>query len=140
LVKQSPAFGTYNKKTTNKTAFDWLTNDETAVQTYIDDPHAGFVPTARFFYDLMDGLQDIRDQKRNVTIWKDLPMLLVSGDADPVGDYAKGVWKIADLYEQAGLENIVTMLFADRRHELLHEQNKQEVYTAIYQWVQKHLI
>src|SRR5699024_10369190 len=26
------AFGSYNKKTTNKTAFDWLTNDETAVQ------------------------------------------------------------------------------------------------------------
>lgn len=132
------AFGSYNKKTTNKTAFDWLTNDETAVQTYIDDPHAGFVPTARFFYDLMDGLQDIRDQKRNATIQKDLPMLLVSGDADPVGDYAKGVWKTADLYEHAGLVNIVTMLFADRRHELLHEQNKQEVYTAIYQWLKRH--
>lgn len=132
-------FGSFNKKTKNKTAFDWLTNDEAAVQMYLDDPRTGFVPTARFFYDLMDGLQDIRDPKRNATIQKDLPLLLISGDADPVGDYAKGVWKTAALYKQAGLEDIITMLFTDRRHELLHEQNKQEVYRMIDQWLKKYI-
>lgn len=132
------AFGAYNKKITGrKTSFDWLTRDKEAVQKYIDDPHTGFIPTGRFFYDLMTGLSQIHNQTKNEAIRNDLPMLIISGGADPVGDYAKGIWKTAHLYEQAGLLKITTMLFENGRHELLNERNKEEVYIAIYQWVLK---
>lgn len=134
------AFGSNNKKVDNKkTDFDWLSNDENLVKEYVNDPQTGFIPTARFFYDLMCGLGFIHNQKRNKSIRRDLPMLLISGDADPVGDYAKGVWKTARLYEDAGLESVTTMLFEDGRHELLNELKKEEVYEAIHTWVEKRL-
>ena len=130
------AFGSYNRKIKNKqTGFDWLTRDEEAVRKYIDDPQTGYVPTARFFYDLMDGLGQIHHQAFNQKIRKDLPILFISGNADPVGNYAKGIWTIAKAYDQIGLNNIKVCLFEDGRHELLHELNKDEVYSTIYEWL-----
>lgn len=134
------AFGTYNKKIVNKkTNFDWLTRDEEAVTKYIDDPQTGYIPTARFFYDLMDGLDKIHKKNLNKNIRKDLPILLISGEADPVGNYSKGVWKVAKNYHQIGLDNVKTVLFEGARHELLHEINKEEVYSTIYNWVMNKL-
>jgi len=134
------AFGTYNKKIVNKkTNFDWLTRDEEAVTKYIDDPQTGYIPTARFFYDLMDGLDKIHKKNLNKNIRKDLPILLISGEADPVGNYSKGVWKVAKIYNQIGLDNVKTVLFEGARHELLHEINKEEVYSTIYNWVMNKL-
>ncbi|HLR69551.1 alpha/beta hydrolase [Virgibacillus alimentarius] len=139
-LMNSLVFGTYNKRiAAKKTGFDWLSSDEKAIQEYINDPHTGFIPTARFFYDLMTGLEDIHNKKRNAFIRKDLPMLIISGDADPVGDYSKGVWKTAHLFRQAGLSDITTMLFENGRHELLSEGNKEEVFSAIFKWIQTQL-
>ncbi|WP_188454080.1 alpha/beta hydrolase [Virgibacillus oceani] len=126
----------YNKKIGNrKTTLDWLTSNEKAVQDYMNDPYCGFVPTARFFYDLMSGIINIQDSNRIETIRKDLPLLLISGDMDPVGDYTKGVWKTAKLYEKAGMEKIMIHIFTDGRHELLNETYKDEVYHSIYNWI-----
>lgn len=130
------AFRTYNFKIPyHKTDFDWLSRDEDAVQEYIADPFAGYIPTARFFYDLMDGLAHIHRRRYNTRIRKDLPMFIVSGDADPVGHYEKGIWKVANHYSSLGLMHVKTMLFEEARHELLHEINKDEVYKVIYQWI-----
>ncbi|WP_163970491.1 alpha/beta hydrolase [Oceanobacillus halotolerans] len=129
-------FGSYNQRIKGRrTIFDWLTRDDDEVDEFIRDPYNGFVPTARFFYDLMDGLLQIHDQNQNKEIPKNLPMLFISGDKDPVGEYAKGVWRTAHLYEELGLENITTVLYEGARHELLHEINKEEVFRTIYEWI-----
>lgn len=134
------AFGHYNKKIKQrKTAFDWLSNDAEVVQQYIQDPFSGYIPTARFFYDLMTGLNRMQQKKRNQAVLNDLPMLIIGGDADPVGDYGKGVWRTAHLYEKAGLVNITTMLLPNARHEILNEVNKDEIYLLLYQWIEKNL-
>lgn len=129
-------FQAYNRKIPdNKTKFDWLSRDHKSVQAYIEDPYSGFIPTARFFYDLMSGLQMIQDNHANARIHKDLPMLIVSGDADPVGHYGKGIWKTAKQYNDLGLTDVQVMLFEGARHELLNEINQREVYEALYDWI-----
>ncbi|SEP93044.1 Lysophospholipase, alpha-beta hydrolase superfamily [Virgibacillus subterraneus] len=134
------AFFSYNKRIKQKrTNIDWLTRDEEIVQAFIDDPYCGFIPTAGFFHDLMDGITTIHIQELNRYIRSDLPMLLLSGIEDPVGDYAKGVWKTANLYNETGLENVITMLYEDGRHELLNEINRDEVYQAVYRWIMQQI-
>lgn len=136
----SLAFKTYNQKIpNNRTSFDWLSRDDQAVQKYIDDPFCGYVPTARFFHDLMDGLAQIHHVNKNQHIRKDLPMFIVSGAADPVGHYGNGVFKVANHYDKSGLTHIKTMLFEGARHELLNEINKEEIYHALYDWVKVNL-
>ncbi|MFA1819154.1 lysophospholipase [Virgibacillus oceani] len=139
-LMNSLVFASYNKKIKgNKTEFDWLSGDEKNVDTYMADRYTGFIPTARFFYDLMTGIRTIQSEKLNLGIRADLPLLIISGEQDPVGDYAKGVWKTATLYYEAGINDITTMLFADKRHELLNEIDHTEVYTVIYNWINKRL-
>lgn len=134
------AFGAFNRKIDKpKTPFDWLTRDESIVTAYMQDRFAGYIPTARFFVDLMTGLQYIHNPKRNAKIRKDLPILFISGDADPVGNYAKGIWKTASMYKQLGMENITTTLFEGARHEVLNEVNKMEVYEVICRWIARNL-
>lgn len=122
-----------------KSAFDWLTRDADAIQSYIEDPLSGFVPTARFFYDLMSGLEMIHSSQLNNGIRTDLPILLMSGDEDPVGKYGRGVLKTAHLLEDAGIESVMTMLFEHGRHEMLNEINNKEVFQFIYKWISQHL-
>src|SRR5690625_1557548 len=56
----SLVFANYNKKIKgNKTKFDWLSGNEKLVDEYIEDHYTGFIPTARFFYDLMSGIKKI---------------------------------------------------------------------------------
>lgn len=133
------AFGSYQKKIKHfQTSFDWLSRDDKNVQIYLDDPLSGYIPTARFFYDLMDGLGKIHKQSLNQSIHKELPVLFISGEADPVGNYTKGIWKVAHLYQQIGLNQVQVMLFPGGRHELLHELNKEEVYGNVLRWLSAH--
>ncbi|WP_010098430.1 alpha/beta hydrolase [Ornithinibacillus scapharcae] len=134
------AFGAFNRKIDSpKTPFDWLTRDDSIVTAYMQDRYAGYIPTARFFVDLMTGLQYIHNSKRNARIRKDLPILFISGAEDPVGNYSKGIWKTASMYRRLGMENITTSLFDGARHEVLNEINKIEVYEVVRRWIARNL-
>jgi alpha-beta hydrolase superfamily lysophospholipase len=71
---------------------------------------------------------------------KDLPLLIISGDMDPVGDFGKGVKKVYNLYSNAGIVDVTLKLIPDARHELLNEVNKKEIYEILSGWIEKHLL
>ncbi|KGR84802.1 alpha/beta fold hydrolase [Lysinibacillus odysseyi] len=130
------SFGSFNKSILNpNTAYDWLSRDTSAVQTYIEDPKCGFTPTNQFFADLTYGIQLVGKPSENARIRHDLPVLLISGSADPVGNYGKGVFKVAEQLREAGLENVCVHIFEGLRHEILNETNKEQVYDVIIRWL-----
>ncbi len=128
------SFGSYNKKIeTVKTPFDWLSRDEDKVNAYMDDPYCGNVHTSGFYYELFENLirifyyPEVSNEKSN------LPMLLMSGAMDPVGDYGKGVVKSEKIYKQNGFTTTMK-LYPEGRHEMLNELNRTEVYQDIINW------
>lgn len=130
------SFGSFNKKIPNaKTFFDWLSRDDEIVEKYLEDPYCGFIPTNQFFVDLTNGLKTIVRKKEIDKIRKDLPILLISGSDDPVGNNGKGVFQVANQYEQCGLTNITIHLFEGMRHEILNEINNEKVYEVILRWL-----
>jgi len=134
-------FGDYNNKVVERfTSFDWLTRDREVVEEYIADPFSGYVPTAGFFVDLLTGILAMQDAEKNISIRKDLPVLFISGDADPVGNYSKGVFQAAESYLNAGLNNVLVALYPEARHELHNEINKEEVFNFLNQWLDKQLL
>lgn len=140
LLMNNLIFKANNKRVKKpRTEFDWLTRDEGIINDYIKDPYAGFIPTGQFFYDLMTGLIELHHKKANKRIRKDLPILLISGEEDPIGNYGKGVMQTAKSYHKIGLTNVSVMLFENGRHELINETNKQEVFHFIHSWLQKQL-
>jgi len=131
-------FGGFNKSVDQpKTPFDWLSRDSEAVVKYIVDPDCGVVPTTQFFVDLFKGLGDIHDADEIKKIPKQLPVFLFSGSEDPVGNSGKGVWEVAKYYDKAGMEDVTIMLFEGGRHEMLHETNRQYVFEAVGDWIEK---
>ena len=129
-------FGTYNKRIhKNKTRVDWLTKDEEEVEKFINDPYCGTVFTTSFFYDLMKGLKIIHKEENLNKIPKNLPILIFSGDADPVGRYGKGVDNLINLYKSLGIKNLHYKIYKDGRHEMLNEINNEEVFEDIINWL-----
>lgn len=62
-----------------------------------------------------------------------IPILLLSGEDDPVGDFKKGVIATKNLFEKMNLN--VAIAFVDGRHDILHEATKNKVYDLILDWL-----
>lgn len=135
------AFGSYNRGIKDAaTKFDWLSRDPEAVQKYMDDPYCGMICTSGFFFDLFTGLELIHDPTLIDQIPKEIPILVVSGDADPVGDNGRGVAAFVGQLKKHGIRNIEMKLYPGARHELLNEINKEEPMADIGHWLHEQLL
>ncbi|MGG5260223.1 lysophospholipase [Phycicoccus avicenniae] len=133
-------FGQYNAAfKPNRTAFDWLSRDEAEVDAYVADPLCGNTFTSGFFKDLLGGLAGINDPKRVARVRRDLPVLLVAGDKDPVGDGGKGPRAVAQQYREAGVADVTCTLYPDARHEIFNETNRDDVTADVVRWLDAHL-
>ncbi|MEQ7051486.1 alpha/beta hydrolase [Paenibacillaceae sp. P-4] len=132
------AFGSFNRKfKPARTQVDWLSRDPKEVDKYVADPYCGFLSTVGFYRDFFKLLRNIHRPEAMNRIPKQLPVLLIAGDKDPVGNYGKGVRKLADLYGQLGLEQVECKLYAGARHELLNETNRDEITADCLTWLTK---
>ncbi|MDN5789742.1 MAG: alpha/beta hydrolase [Micrococcales bacterium] len=123
----------------NRTKFDWLSRDQAEVDKYIADDACGQVFTAGFFADILRGLASINSDAIVSRVPKELPIHLVSGTMDPVGDRGKGVEKVAEQYRRLGFSDVTVTLWPEGRHEMLNEINRDEVTAELIAWLDAHL-
>lgn len=108
----------------------WVTSDEEERKKYNGDALCNFIFTVGAYKDLMDGLIEVNKKSNLESMRKDLPILMVSGEHDPVGNMGKGVKKLYKTYKKLGL-NVRLKLYRGARHELLHERKKDKVFQEI---------
>ena len=78
------------------------------------------------------------DMKQMAKIPKDLPILLISGAEDPVGDYGEAVRRIFKVYkEDLSLQHVNMKLYPGFRHELLQEIGRERVFEDLAGWIEK---
>lgn len=131
------AFGQFNKKISNpRTQNDWLTREKDRVDAYIADPLCGFVFTVNGFRTLAELIARIQKPENLEKIPKTLPVFMVSGSDDPVGEYGEGVRRAMRSMEEAGVKDIKLKLYEGDRHELLNETDREQVMKDIYDWMQ----
>lgn len=116
------AFGAYNKRFEGRTNFDWLSRDNHQVDKYIADDLCGFLFTAYGYRDMFSLLDSVSKKQWFENYPKQLPVLIISGEQDPVGEYASGVQKVYDGLKNAGKDNVTLHLYKDGRHEILNEE------------------
>lgn len=121
-----------------RTPYDWLSRDEQEVDRYISDSLCGFEgQTIRNGFDRADTRR--MDPKLIALIRKDLPVLLLAGDADPVNDHMKGIDLLESLWRDAGILKIDRQVYAGGRHEMLNETNRADVTRNLINWIQSGL-
>ena len=136
-VMDTLSFGSFNNHfKPARTDFDWLSRDEKQVDDYINDPACGHACSLQLWIDLFGGLIEISNRRNLEKIDADLPILLIAGDQDPVGQKGKGVKALHKALIQSGHKNVSCHLYADARHEVLNETNAQDVRMDILTWVQ----
>ena len=121
----------------SRTTYDWLSRSHTIVGAYMHDPYCGYTCTSSFYYDLIK--LTLNATKKNLMKLSklELPMFIISGENDPVGNYGKDIKKFLNIYKKLGFTNVTSKLYPDSRHELLNELNNEEVYSDINQWLSK---
>ncbi len=136
----SMLFGNYNDDIVNShTKFDWLSRDREMVKKYIDDPYCGYVCTTSFYCDLINAVSKVMRKNGLDLIPPQFPILITSGDKDPVGAYGKGVQKLANNYKMNGKNNVTVQLYKDGRHELLNEMNRMVVFEDLLAWMNSNI-
>ncbi|MEX0624251.1 alpha/beta fold hydrolase [Saccharospirillum sp.] len=118
-------FGAFNKTfKPNRTTHDWLSRDNAQVDAYLDDAYCGFDCTVQLWSDFIGGLLSIDPHQ-----WpKNLPVHVLSGTMDPVGEFGKGIGKHIEAFKAAGVNLASTRMFEGARHELVNETNALEVW------------
>lgn len=129
-------FGGYNKRFPNNlSGFSWLTRDPVIVERYSNDPNCNFIFTANGFKNLIK-VQRVTTKKSWANkVPKQLPIFLLSGDMDPVGNYGKGVKETYHNLLGANVVDVSIKLYKDGRHEMLNETNRKEVFEDIVRWM-----
>ena len=120
-----------------KTDLDWLSYNEDNVNNYIADPLCGVEFTLGSFHTLMKLLSMMAKPKAFKKVDKELPILLISGDADPCTGGEKGRAASLDVLTKAGYEKIDVITLEHMRHEILNETEKEKVFKEILDFYNK---
>jgi len=116
------------------TGYEWLSRDAERVAAYAADPWCGFVLRAGSLCDLFAGAREARHRRNIATIPPDLPLLILSGSADPVHSGEWNIRRLLGKYRRR-MRNVEYRSYADARHELFNETNREDVYRDLLAWL-----
>lgn len=128
------AFGAYNQRFEKESKYDWLSVDRENIRTYSQDPYCTFSFTVSAMQDLITLICLCNRTDWFEAMPKTLPIYLIAGADDPVGDYGKGVKTVCDQLAENGC--LASMkLYDGMRHEILNDHCKEEVLKDIVAFV-----
>ena len=125
----------FNAGFEHRTGYEWLSRDEAEVDKYVADPLSGFELDAATLPALFGSAARLADPEVLAGIRSDLPILLVSGDADPIAGGGRLVEVLGQRYRDAGVTDVTVRLFPGARHEIFNETNRDEITDYVIDWL-----
>lgn len=122
----------------NDYANSWLSKNTQSVEKYYHDKYCTFTFSLNAYKGLVEATKYVGTKACVEKMRKTLPLLVISGDADPVGNMGKGTTAAADAFKAAGIKDVTLKLYRGDRHEILNELDRDQVYEDIYQWLEAH--
>ena len=109
------------------------------VSRYENDEGCGMVCSYGFYERFFAGAKKLYRKEGLEAIRKDLPLLLVAGEHDPVGQYSEGMKRLYAMYQKLGIEDVSLHLFAGARHEILNDVSKEDALSVIGEFLKKRI-
>ncbi len=132
---KSLSIGAYQKAFESEGKNAWLTRVAEQVADHDDDPYSNFDFTASGYRDLFWLLSSSNRKGWYSSLPKSMPMLVMSGEDDPVGNYGKGPRHVYKNLLLAGCADVTLKTYGKARHELFKEENRAEVFSDLVGWL-----
>ena len=127
--------GQYNKFfIPNRTAKDWISSDNLNVDDYVNDPLCGYPVTIGLWNDLSKGMLNVFKKSGYAQLNKTMPIYIVSGKKDPVGENGNGVQRLYNFLNSI-YKNVDIDLIDDARHEVFSETDKENTYNKLLKFI-----
>lgn len=120
-----------------RTDFDWLSRDVAEVDAYIADPLCGHDLALESMMTMPAAVAGIRTHVglRQVA-HRQIPIYVISGAMDPiVGPDQALSRRVVEGYRSAGLNDVTHKIYADGRHEMFNEVNRERVVDDLVLWL-----
>ncbi len=122
------AFGTYNARFGGEDKsnpdpverYKWLNTQRAPLETYCADPLCAYRFTVSGMGDLVRLTVKVNKRSWFGSLPAGMPVLLVAGKDDPVGDYGKGIIRVRDRLRRHGAP-VEMHLYDGARHEILFD-------------------
>ncbi len=111
---------------------EWLTTDRQMFKEDVRDVLLNKKFTVGSYRVLANLIENSQNKEYIKRIDDSVDHVFISGIDDPVGGYAKGVRRVAKLYNRNSKATIKLFLFTGMRHEVLREKDRIKVFDKIY--------
>lgn len=129
------AFGKYNDRFKSENdPKAWLTKDIDIRKKYVADKYCTFKFTVSAMHDLISLNKDCNTDDWFRAVAKKMPILLTSGEDDPVGDYGNGIRICEQKLRENGAE-VVMKLYSNNRHEILNDTCRELAINDILEFI-----
>ena len=116
----------------------WLSKNVENVEKYYNDKYCTYMFSLNAYKGLVESTKFDRNPKNVAKMRKDMPLLVVSGADDPVGNCGKGTTEACEAFKAAGISDVTLKLYENDRHEILNELDRENVFADIYNWLEAH--
>lgn len=127
--------GAYSKAVPGPTGYEWLSMNEDNVAAYLADEECGFMFSAGGYVSLTALTAEACSRACAAAVPRDLPLLYIAGEGDPVGSMGRGVRAAAQLARDAGVRDVTCTIYENMRHEILNEADHQRVFDDVAAWL-----
>ncbi len=121
-----------------RTGFEWLSRDEAEVDKYVADPLCGFAASPDVLPGMLSAGARAGDPDQLSAVSSSLPVLIVSGEDDPLSGKGELVRLLATRYRSAGLSDVELEVYPGARHEVFNEINRDEITARVVDWLRRH--
>jgi alpha-beta hydrolase superfamily lysophospholipase len=129
----------FNQGFVHRTGYEWLSRDEAEVDKYVADPLMRVELADETIPALFGSGARLADPKELAGIRSTLPILVTSGEADPLSGKGQLVELVGQRYRDAGVKDVTVTVYPDARHEIFNETNRDEVTADVIAWLDAHV-
>lgn len=136
-VLRETAFKKYNSRFLQDGHSGWITRDPSIREKYDADPLCNYCFTAGGYAEMFRLLQDVSGTQWAERVPLSLPIFIVSGSDDPVGDYGEGPREVYDLLDDHEQCDLTIKIYEGMRHEILNEIGREKAMEDIYVFIMR---
>ncbi len=115
----------------------WISRLPEVWRQYERDEFCRFIPSIGLFEQMFLGMREMDNPSPLPQNWLNMPLLILYGEKDPVGRYGKGMRQLTKRLQAEGAKQVTAIAYPGARHELLHEENTEEVLENLFAWLNR---